>query len=303
MLDLTRLRVLAAVARTGSVTEAARQLHYSQSSVSHHLARLEASTGVRLVQRAGRGIRLTHEGERLARRADEIAGRVDAAEEELAAAAGLRSGRVRVAGFQSALAVLVPDAIAALAEEHPGIELQLTDVHPRVAVDLLRAGEVDVAITHTYDDDLPDDIRTTHLLDDPMLLLTRQTGETLDDHRDSPWIAGCENCRLDLVAACTTAGFTPRIRYVSDDVAVKQALVAAGLGVTISPALAVRPYRLPGVATTKIPGYVRHIHTATYGEPPDPPATAAFLAALHARRSTSSCLVAPRGARKHPGDS
>src|SRR3979490_771171 len=76
MLDVTRLRVLVAVARTGSVTGAARELHYSQPSVSHHLARLEAETGARLLQRVGRGIRLTPEGEHLARRATEIIARV-----------------------------------------------------------------------------------------------------------------------------------------------------------------------------------------------------------------------------------
>jgi DNA-binding transcriptional LysR family regulator len=85
MLNLVHLKILAAVARHGSVTEAARELHYSQPSVSHHLARLEAATGVKLVQRIGRGIRLTPEGRLLANRAAEIVGRVDAATNELAA--------------------------------------------------------------------------------------------------------------------------------------------------------------------------------------------------------------------------
>src|SRR5918997_1922548 len=78
MLSLVHLKVLAAVARHGSVTEAVRELHYSQPSVSHHLARLEAATGAKLIQRVGRGIRLTPEGELLAQRATEILRRVDA---------------------------------------------------------------------------------------------------------------------------------------------------------------------------------------------------------------------------------
>src|ERR671916_1898639 len=102
MLNLTHLRVLDAVARHGSVTEAAKELHYSQSSVSHHLARLEAATGAKLVQRVGRGIRLTPEGRLLANRATEIVGRVDAATNELAAQVGLQAGRVRVAASASA---------------------------------------------------------------------------------------------------------------------------------------------------------------------------------------------------------
>src|SRR5919198_1677620 len=92
MLDINRLRVLVTLARTGSVTATARELHYSQPSVSHHLSRLEAETGAKLVQRAGRGVRLTDAGRQLAERAAEILGRLEAAETELAAHVGLRRG-------------------------------------------------------------------------------------------------------------------------------------------------------------------------------------------------------------------
>src|SRR5437763_16724799 len=103
MLDVTRLRALDAVARLGSVTAAAREMDYAQPSVSHHLARLEAETGARLVQRAGRVIRLTQAGRLLADRAAEIIGRIDAADAELSAHVGLRTGRLRLAGFASAI--------------------------------------------------------------------------------------------------------------------------------------------------------------------------------------------------------
>src|ERR1700682_5235235 len=95
MLDVTRLHVIDAVARHGSVTAAARELHYSQPSVTHHLARLEAETGAQLLQRVGRGIRLTLAGQLLADRAAEILGRIDAADAELSAHVGLTAGRVR----------------------------------------------------------------------------------------------------------------------------------------------------------------------------------------------------------------
>ena len=281
MLDITRLRVLAAIAAHGSVTKAAKQLNYSQPAVSHHLARLEAETGARLVQRIGRGIRLTPEGEHLARRATEIIGRVDSAAEELSAMVGLRTGRVRVAGFQSALATLVPLAAATLRREHPGIELHLTDAHPQVALDLLRAGQVDAAVIFRYDDTTPDDIRATRLFDDPMCLLSLEPGQALTDHRDSDWIAGCENCRREFVGACQQAGFTPRIAYTSDDVIVEQALVAAGMGVTTLPGLALRTHRAPGIQATPLRGFRRRVYLATYGDPPDPPATTAFITALH----------------------
>src|ERR1044072_5360811 len=108
MLDVTRLRVLDSVARHGSVTAAAKELNYSQPSVSHHLGRLEAETGAQLLQRVGRGIRLTPAGQLLAERAVEILGRIDAAGAELSAHVGLTAGRVRLAGFASAIGSLGP---------------------------------------------------------------------------------------------------------------------------------------------------------------------------------------------------
>src|SRR5215469_2988719 len=142
MLDVTRLRVLEAVARHGSVTAAARALNYAQPSVSHHLARLEAETGATLFQRAGRGIRLTEAGRLLAERAAEILGRLEAAETELAARVGLREGRVRLAAFPSALGTIVPMAAARLQAAHPGIDLMLTEAEPPEALRMLRAGYV-----------------------------------------------------------------------------------------------------------------------------------------------------------------
>src|SRR5436190_3596435 len=156
MLDLTRLRVLDAVARNGSVTAAAKELHYSQPSVSHHLTRLEAETGAQLLQRVGRGIRLTHAGQLLSDRAAEIIGRIDAAGAELSAHVGLTAGRVRLAGFSSALGSLVPRAVAALAGTHPGLQVTLTDTHPPEALEMLRAGTIDVAVIFRYDETEPE---------------------------------------------------------------------------------------------------------------------------------------------------
>lgn len=281
-MDLVRLRVLEAVARLGSVTAAARELHYSQPSVSHHLARLEAETGVRLLQRVGRGVRPTPAGRLLADRAAEIVGRVDSAAAELSAHVGLTAGRVRLAGFSSAMSSLVPAAAATLATRHPGLDLRLTDTDPQQALGLLRAGQIEVAVIFRYDDTEPEppDLRLVHLLDDPLHLVTTGGGPALADHRNEPWIAGCERCRQHLLDRCAEAGFAPRIACTSDDTVVIQALVAAGMGVATLPGLALRSARLPGITTTELPGPARHIYAATYGEPPDPPATAALLAAL-----------------------
>lgn len=282
MLDVTRLRVIDALARLGSVTAAAKDLHYTQPTVSHHLARLEAETGAQLLQRAGRGIRLTPAGHLLASRAAEILGRIDAADAELSAHVGLSSGRVRLASFSSVIGSLIPRAVAALTDKHPGLQISLTDTQPPEALGLLRSGKIDVAVVFRYGDTdpEPDDVRLHHLLDDPLYLLSTRSGDTLDGLRDATWIAGCDRCRGHMLSMCAEAGFEPRIGYTSDDMVVMQALVAAGLGVTTSPGLALRAHRANGIVASELPGAHQRIYAATYGEPPDPPATTALLAAL-----------------------
>ena len=279
VLNLVHLKVLAAVARTGSVTEAAKELHYSQSSVSHHLARLESATGATLIQRVGRGIRLTPEGQLLANRAAEIVGRVESASNELAAQIGLRAGRVRLAGFQSVLSTIVPKAAAALAIKYPGIELSLVDVHPIDGLRLLRQGEIDVALVFRYADTPVEEegFRLTHIADDPVHLVSRRPADTIDNHRESRWIGGCQRCQAELISTCQRSGFTPRIAFVSDDMVVMQALVAAGMGVTVLPGLALQAHRSPAVHTTELPDFPRRIYAVTYGDPPDPPATTALI--------------------------
>src|SRR4051795_13673782 len=282
MLDVNRLRVIDAVARHGSVTAAAKDLHYSQPSVTHHLARLEAETGAQLLQRVGRGIRLTPAGELLADRAAEIIRRIDAAGAELSAHVGLTAGTVRLAGFSSAIGSLVPQAVAALARTHPGLQVTLTDTHPPEALEMLRAGRVDVAVVFRYDETAPEHggVRLHHLLDDPVYLLSTRRIRKLAALRDATWIAGCERCRSHLLSLCADEGFEPRIGYTSDAMVVIPALVPAGLGVATLPGPALRAHPTDGVVATELRGSQRHVYAATYGQPPDPPATAALLAAL-----------------------
>ena len=329
MLDVTRLRVLVAVARHGSVTAAAHALNYAQPSVSHHLARLEAETGTKLVQRAGRGIRLTDAGRLLAERAVEVIGRLDAAENELVVFAGLRAGRLRLAAFPSALGTIVPTAAAILHDRNPGFDLRLTEAEPPEALRMLRAGYVDVALIfrHEADDGGPrrsrppsppadpladdamadepvaapdrDDLREQVLLSEPVHLIMPDTavcgGEPplapavtelwpadLARLSDQRWIAGCDRCREHLLRQCAQAGFTPRIAFTTDDFVAAQALVTAGLGVTLLPGLALRAARNPGVRTARLRGTSRSVVAVRYGEAPDPPATALLLDALRA---------------------
>ncbi|MFI5728672.1 LysR family transcriptional regulator [Kribbella sp. NPDC051587] len=301
MLSLVHLKVLAAVARHGSVTEAAAELHYSQPSVSHHLARLEVATGAKLVQRIGRGIRLTPEGQLLANRAAEILGRVDAATNELAAQVGLRAGRVRLAANASTLSTIVPAAAAALAGAHPGLELSLFDRHPAESLDMLRQGEIDIALVYRHADAPAEEegFRLAHLRDDPVYLISQRPGDSLANHRHSAWIGGCEHCQNELDAACRHEGFTPRIASHSDDMVVVQSLVAAGIGVAILPGLALQAHRRPDIHATELTGRHRQIYAATYGSPPDPPAATAVLAAL--ADAAASSTTPRRTTRRNDG--
>lgn len=313
MLDVTRLRVLVAVARHGSVTAAARELNYAQPSVSHHLARLEAETGVRLIQRAGRGIRLTDAGRLLADRAAEVLGRLDAAENELAAHAGLSAGRVRLAAFPSALGTIVPAAAAMLRAEHPGLDVRLTEAEPPEALRMLRAGYVDVALVFRHVQGPAvlagaeeNGTRGRLVLDEPIHLVTRgraasaaagehhaeevrsgadRGGSDVADlarYAGHRWIAGCDRCRVNLITQCSVAGFTPKIAFTTDDYVAVQALVAAGLGVATLPDLALRAARHPGIRTTELPGARRRVFALQYGDPPDSPTTVRLIDAISA---------------------
>jgi DNA-binding transcriptional LysR family regulator len=319
MLDVTRLRVLVAVARHGSVTAAAQELNYAQPSVSHHIARLEAETGARLLQKAGRGIRLTDAGRLLAERAEEILGRLDAAENELAAHVGLREGRVRLAAFPSALGTIVPAAAATLEAESPGIDLMLTEAEPPEALRMLRAGYVDVALVFRHHEEGADPeppgtddeggTRSLLLLDEPVHLITPSgpagpdgppgpaAVKGLAGYADRRWIAGCERCRVNLLGQCERAGFSPKIAFTTDDYLAVQALVAAGLGVATLPDLALRSARHPGITATPLEGARRHVLAMTYGEPPDPPVTARLIEVLLAAAAPSPA-AAPGPAAK-----
>jgi DNA-binding transcriptional LysR family regulator len=303
MLDVTRLRVLVAVERYGSVTAAARALNYAQPSVSHHLARLEAETGIKLIQRAGRGIRLTDAGRLLAERAAEVIGRLDAAEHELAAYTGLRAGRLRLAAFGSALGTIVPAAAAMLRSQQPGVDLRLTEAEPPEALRMLRAGYVDVAVIFRYAPDGPPDpgvvddegdgidltegVRERLILDEPVHLVIAAHGTEppepdLSKYARHRWIAGCDRCRTSLVRQCAAAGFIPKIAFATDDYVAVQALVAADLGVSTLPALCLRAVRHPGVTTVPLAGARRHVFAVRYGEPPDPPAVTMLIDVLRA---------------------
>lgn len=261
-IDVDVLRLLRAVQEEGSVSAAARRLGISQPAASQQLRRAERAIGTALVERTGRTSRPTEPGRVLARHAVAVENLLAAAESEVLAVAGLAAGTVRLVAFPSASARLVPRALAELRRRHPGLQVALAEVEPPGSLDLLRDGEADVVVTFEYLVPghsapvgttglhvvplLADEVRLAVPADSPWA--ASGAAVALADLADEEWIAGCPRCRGHLVDLAAAAGFTPRIRYETDDYVAVLGLVAERLGVALVPSLA-SPHGAPGVAT------------------------------------------------------
>ncbi len=250
MLDLKRLRFLRSVAEHGSFSAAAEVLYVSQSAVSQQIATLEAEVGEPLILRLRSGPVLTDAGRLLVGHAESAMARLEQAERELASLSGLEAGELRMVSFASASATVVTRAISRFREEHPGIRLSLTEAEPEEALPALRCGRYDVGVL--YDFELhpfePDpDIAMRSVIDERMhLALPRDhrlagcEAVHLSELADESWLCGnCESsCRQLTLRSCEQAGFVPDIAYESNDYTVMEALVSAGMGVTLIPDLA-----------------------------------------------------------------
>lgn len=259
MLDVRRLRVLREVARHGSFSAAADALSYTQSAISQQVAALEREAGAVLLDRSGRGVRLTDAGRALSDHADAILARLSAAESELEAIAGLRGGRVRLASFPTAGATLVPLAVAEFSGRHPEVELSLVEAEPEDSIPRLRAGELEIILSFQYAtlpravyEPIEEGIEPRHLLDDPMFLalprghhLADRPELRLADVEGEAWVQGDPTglCGAMHRYACQSAGFEPRVGFESDDYNVVQGLVAAGVAISLLPMLALSNVR------------------------------------------------------------
>ncbi len=263
MLDVKRMKVLREVASRGSFSAAAEALSFTQSAVSQQVAALEREVGTTLLERGPRGVRLTDAGRTLVSHTDAILSRIECAEDDLAALAGLRGGRLRLASFQSAGATLVPRAVAQFHDRHPDVELSMVEGEPEEAQERLRSGEIDVALVYDFEpvpDTLGKDLELTHLIDDPYDAvlskehkLAKRRRLKLADLSEEPWIGAtlaC-GCRLLTDRACLDAGFAPNVAFETDETMAAQAFVAAGVGVTIYPRLGLSPLH-PGVVARSL---------------------------------------------------
>jgi DNA-binding transcriptional LysR family regulator len=255
MLQLSRLRVFVEVAKQGSFSAAADVLSYTQSAVSQQIAALEAETGVTLIERLPRGVRLTTAGATLLTHAETVLARLAAAEAEMEAIAGVRGGQLRMASFPTAGATLMPLAIAIFRAQHPEVELTLAEGEPEEIAPRLFAGEFDLALLFEFEgtsDSLVTDLIRQPLFEDPMFLalpadhaLAKRRTLKLSDLRAEAWVqtSSSSPCARHVVRSCHTAGFDPIVSFESDDYQTVQGLVAAGVGVALIPKLAIAAAR------------------------------------------------------------
>src|SRR4051812_33633080 len=258
MLDLRRLRLLRELNARGTIAAVADALQFTPSAVSQQLAMLERETGVRLLERAGRSVRLTDPALVLVEHADALLERAERAEADLAAAAGTVSGRGRIAGFQSVALRLALPAMEALAADAPRLRCEFVEAEPEQALPALALGDVDLVLGDEWQHQpwrLLAGLERHELLADPVRLVLPARHAAARRHRDAVplaelagegWATGHAAMGWEEVTQRTCrelGGFEPDIRHRTNDATVSLALVARGLAVTMLPelALAARP--------------------------------------------------------------
>ncbi|AXB41621.1 LysR family transcriptional regulator [Amycolatopsis albispora] len=292
MIDLRRLHVLRAVDHYGTVTAAAKALHFTPSAASQQIRQLGREIGVVLLEPQGRRVRLTPAAQRLLAHAEEIQARWELAELDLRADGDQPAGLLRLAGFPGAVTALLAPAAAALVARHSRLTPRITEAEAAECFDLLFDGDADLAIVEAKPDEPPRD-RTRFdqqpLLDDPFDLVVaaghRLAGRDrvdLAEVADEPWIvpsATC-TCRTHVLAACGAAGFTPNAAHDSMNWNATISLVAHGLGVALVPRLAPIPANAEVVRLPSIGEPRRKILTVTRRGGRSSPAVAAALEEL-----------------------
>ncbi len=289
-LSTTWLRVFLEVARHGSFTVAARTLGWTQSAVSRQISSLEAALGgAPLFDRLPRGVRLTEAGQVLVPHAESVVERLLGAGRELAALREKAGGRLRVGAFATADAALVPRAIAAFRVRSPGVRLSREEGLTPALLDRLFAGHLDLAVVSTTGRARLDTCALHHILDESLYVavpaghpLAAEPSVRLPRLADADWISGGPRPEGTLLDAALRHGFRPRVAHVVAEWTAKLGYVAAGLGVTLVPALAAESVR-PDVALLPVldeDAPARAVYAATVRGRSLTPAAETFLAAL-----------------------
>ena len=276
MLELRRLRLLRELHERGTVAAVADALRFTPSAVSQQLAMLEREAGVRLLERAGRGVRLT--------------------DADLAAAAATVAGRARIAGFESVSIKLALPAMEALARTAPRLRCELIEAEPEEALPALALGDIDLVLADEWQHQprrLPAGVERHDLLSDRVRILLPARHPAARRHPDAvplaelagdAWSTGHAGLGWDEMTRRTClalGGFEPDVRHRTNDAKISVAVVGHGLAVTMLPDLPL-PARLPGIKRRDIAGaeVSRAIFAATRASDAPRPSIQAVLTAV-----------------------
>ena len=301
MLDLRRLRLLRELNERGTIAAVADALQFTPSAVSQQLAILEREAGIPLLERAGRGVRLTDPGLVLVEHANALLERAALAEADLAAAEGSVSGRARIGSFQSAAHRLALPAIDALRRDAPRLRCELVEAEPEEALPALAIGDLDVALCDEWQHQpvrLPPGTERHDLTEDVVRIVLPADHEVARRHgravplaelADDVWVTGHEGIAWHGMTrrVCRQhGGFEPDIRHRANDATIGLALIARGLAVALLPDLPI-PERYPGIAIRSIAEgpVTRAIFAAYRGTDTARPSTRALLDAVSAAGS------------------
>lgn len=285
MYDLHRLRLLRELSHRGTLAAVAEALGYSPSAISHQLGILERETGTRLLQPAGRRVRLTSAAVQLVAHTETILGELERAEADIAANRTTITGTVHIATFQTAAQTLVLDVIRRLAVEHPHLTVTFAHVDADAAIPALIARDYDLVLSEQYPGNPPaphPGVSTVRILEDPLLLAIPAgwSARTLADLAEAPWVMEHPGtaARTWSTAACRTAGYEPQVRYETSDLNLHSEIADRGLAAAFLPQLAHEPSRSFRLIPTE---HSRTITASTRTGSDKNPAVSAFRRALN----------------------
>ncbi|MFG2647311.1 LysR family transcriptional regulator [Streptomyces sp. NPDC048436] len=308
-IDLRRLAALRELDRRGSLAKTAEAMHLTPSAVSQQLAALSRELGVPLLERKGRGVRLTGQARVVLQHADVIAAQLERARAELAAWGQGRRGTLTIGAFSSAISGLLPAALTELAKTHPAIDIAVIEAEPPDLFTRLDAGEIDVAVAVDFAEAPPFTDRRyvrTDLLTDILDIalpathrLAHRPQVPLRELAADPWIVGDPRscCGAVTRSVCAAGGFTPEIRHAVNDWQSLASLVEAGAGVALIPRL-VQPFHRPGLALRPVEGQppTRHVFAAVRTGAENDPVLRATLTHLTTAALASESSATTRGA-------
>ncbi|MCX4817467.1 LysR family transcriptional regulator [Streptomyces sp. NBC_01239] len=285
MYNLRRLEVLRELKYRGTLAAVATALSYSPSAVSQQLTLLESEVGAPLLEREGRGVRLSPQAEILVARTEKALRELERAETEIAASLREVSGTLRVAAFQTAMLALLPAALTWLREHHPRVRVEATQAEPDTSLPGLLTRDFDLVIDETFPGHprpaRASEIEHHPLYEDAMRLATPQPVESVAELAEHPWVmepAGTP-ARAWATAVCHAAGFEPDVTYVSADMLAHARLVEQGHAVAFLPDMLWYD-RTPRLSLDTSAAHVRTVLATVRAGAGEHPLIRTFLAAL-----------------------